>query len=1228
MTPSDHSPIDDIGHIEGQVQKDEPTLEEMNLDDSELIDDVPLIDDLAVPLVDDILLDSSSGHLPPLSSFDDPNNDLRLNSIEPEAGISYRKYSKQPKDRELGADDEDDVLLSMPPPPPPQQAIPVQNVSSQMHASESSQANKKGDLKRPGTGPGSVGADSVPSGVPGPQYPLEAPPMERSGASQPIPADDPLTVAQLQNLAKQLKETDNVPYAFEYTDAASFPEEIEEWFHYASEEFQILNMAANVFTLHWMHFTGEPIPDDGVVHKLEIGWITSSEEMRARFVVKLSARVDSGDETLRPDPPSGMDDDNRVDESLDGLTMHDALFALVYIMLGCWQETAGLTPDEDLAYSPPLVPPFGADTGQSFHQRGENVWQSKYGKSITHFEWIKSNTRLVLEHGGLEAIMKVVCPALDNGCGAFIPELSEERSQLRRKIWCSLTLMYIILEVVRVEEDASVKARNRDQIISLEPNLVTTLMATIDSFRWKDFVDLPKAKIFLLTWKAILASLGGLPDVTEVKKQFRDPLLDESDQRGHPVITASPLDYHQFRQEIGSKYPTYVPPPSIFPLAPDHRTILPPLNAPTQSKFTAGSSDQFANHNGVSIMHQAVHIATPAPSPPPSPGPSGKGFKKQNYQTNQLFPLLYPMSEGKDLEFPHRLEGVDNSELEREWKGDVPLSILEGTQLFVKRLYAPRAMNQLWEERETFMKFQRGWVGAEHCLEKKKKATTSLWGSSIGSAAGLGRSIDALEELELGESLHEARKVKTSDECDNSGDGKEQDQGDEAEAEESDPRLAMIERLYQENLPRWQSIVIVLLNVLHANANTAFMPTTPPLNNLSGGGPPATGNRLDGIELNQQTIDAVDAIRSQEISTKAVSGILILLLKWFRVSHVLKFEYITQLLLDSNFLPLVLRIFYTQNIERLMRERFELKEFNFFSFCRRSSSPSAPPMERHDHQATQQRRPSSVAESDIDNSAAIADDDEFDDACPPPIKLRRCDPVQDVGHNRGVYDGRPGKPDPEPITVYSWRSFFIFINFLRIMQKVCKKKAHRELLMVTYKSSQFLGKTLRIQQRDMQLYTLKLFKSQVPFCGRKWRQANMNVITAVYLHCRPELREEWLAGMDVDAEVAHAVPNEQALRALTHWHNVRRYPREMGIPVGKAGSRLERGCDSTDRKDGGKRSGGKQSSSLRIGPSVLSLEDEQDFFTRELEKMRWEAGGEGVAFQEHQRWAESVEELV
>lgn len=50
-------------------------------------------------------------------------------------------------------------------------------------------------------------------------------------------------------------------------------------------------------------------------------------------------------------------------------------------------------------------------------------------------------------------------------------------------------------------------------------------------------------------------------------------------------------------------------------------------------------------------MNKAVHIATAALSPPPSPGGVGwKERKRQNYQTNNNFPFLYPPSSSSDVD--------------------------------------------------------------------------------------------------------------------------------------------------------------------------------------------------------------------------------------------------------------------------------------------------------------------------------------------------------------------------------------------------------------------------------------------------------------------------------------------------------------------------------------------------------------------------------------------------
>jgi hypothetical protein len=283
---------------------------------------------------------------------------------------------------------------------------------------------------------------------------------------------------------------------------------------------------------------------------------------------------------------------------------------------------------------------------------------------------------------------------------------------------------------------------------------------------------------------------------------------------------------------------------------------------------------------------------------------------------------------------------------------------------------------------------------------------------------------------------------------------------------------------------------------------------------------------------------------------------------------------------------MVLKLLQTQEIERIVNYKcerddlkyvitnsdsvFNLTSLSFFHYCR-AHSRIGPQSDSSDSEGPQNPQ----------------DDLSEEDECAPPpiIKRRREEPIQQDFSTSAQQDpqqprsvsfppevdelGIPTTDLPtEPITNFSWRNFYSSINYLRILQKVCKNKAHRNLMLITYKSAQHLKKSLKVPQPSLRLYTLKLFKNQVPYCGRKWRQSNMRVITAVYLHCRPELRDDWLSGSDVDGDVEMSVPLEQSLRALTHWYNLRRWPEKMGALPGV-------------------------------------LKEEQDFFLRELERLDW-----------------------
>lgn len=104
-------------------------------------------------------------------------------------------------------------------------------------------------------------------------------------------------------------------------------------------------------------------------------------------------------------------------------------------------------------------------------------------------------------------------------------------------------------------------------------------------------------------------------------------------------------------------------------------------------------------------------------------------------------------------------------------------------------------------------------------------------------------------------------------------------------------------------------------------------------------------------------------------------------------------------------------------------------------------------------------------------------------------------------------NGQKHEEEVELLTDFSWRNFFSTINFAKIMQKLSKHRSHRIWMLVQYKSSvssymssmtwrlaelglqAVLKRVLRVSHPMLQLHILKLIKSQVPFCGRKWRQS-------------------------------------------------------------------------------------------------------------------------------------------
>lgn len=517
------------------------------------------------------------------------------------------------------------------------------------------------------------------------------PPPQMLVAEGDGPADS-LSLAQLKKLVNDMPKIEPAVYAFKYEDMACMEEELDDLFGYSEDERAWLLRCQAVFAQRWQDFIRHEYDTDGLAYETgEIDWRAADESDRLGFLEDLA------DNLFTPEDVVEL----------------ECLECLIYLSLGCWHETAGSRENG----------PAGFSNGQDDPKKGGDIAgeQNKYFESQTQIQCLKDNVHLIVQTVGMKSILKALITSYNRKPRQEdVTELDEEPAsqdyldETKEALRACLTLTYLIVDVaVRVDTQASI----RNRLVGENPCLLRFLTDWLVRSRWAPHGNTPGKKLLLLYWKTILLYFGDTQKLQDIKSKL-SPLAKTKDNL--PQITASPLDYHLFRQEIISKYPAFNPPQPVFSYEPEHNSIIPPFDESASRSLDESRRSSIAGPamlNGVttSIYHEPVHIATPAPSPPPTPalGPGGKSIKKQNYQTNQMFPFLYPPLE----ESSNNLGGKGTTALQdalagRKWQGsDVPASILEAATLFSSRMRATRAMRQLWQERIRFMKHERGVAG-------------------------------------------------------------------------------------------------------------------------------------------------------------------------------------------------------------------------------------------------------------------------------------------------------------------------------------------------------------------------------------------------------------------------------------------------------------------------------------------------------------------------------------
>ncbi|CAG06830.1 unnamed protein product, partial [Tetraodon nigroviridis] len=322
---------------------------------------------------------------------------------------------------------------------------------------------------------------------------------------------------------------------------------------------------------------------------------------------------------------------------------------------------------------------------------------------------------------------------------------------------------------------------------------------------------------------------------------------------------------------------------------------------------------------------------------------------------------------------------------------------------------------------------------------------------------------------------------------------------------EEEVEMSSTELLYQGILPSLPQYMIALLKILLAAAPTSKAKTDS-INILADVLPeemPTTV--LQSMKL------GVDVNRHKEIIVKAISAILLLLLKHFKLNHIYQFEYMAQHLVFANCIPLILK-FFNQNIMSYITAKNRYTPGCAEQVQPRHSFPSSSP----------------VFAFCVFNSISVLD---FPYCVVHELPELTAESLEAGDNNQ-----------------FCWRNLFSCINLLRILNKLTKWKHSRTMMLVVFKSAPILKRALKVKQAMMQLYVLKLLKVQTKYLGRQWRKSNMKTMSAIYQKVRHRLNDDWAYGNDLDARPWDFQAEECALRANIERFNSRRYDKSHSNP--------------------------------------------------------------------------------
>lgn len=122
------------------------------------------------------------------------------------------------------------------------------------------------------------------------------------------------------------------------------------------------------------------------------------------------------------------------------------------------------------------------------------------------------------------------------------------------------------------------------------------------------------------------------------------------------------------------------------------------------------------------------------------------------------------------------------------------------------------------------------------------------------------------------------------------------------------------------------------------------------------------------------------------------------------------------------------------------------------------------------------------------------------------------------------------------IDQFNLHALEIYVLFARITRKIATGRPQRVLVLAELPAEP-LKQLLSVYNEDLWSEVLALFKLQAPLNGKKWRCMNMEIISAIYLHCPAKLDDDWLTNGELLSEIKPPAVDEDVLRGIIANYN-------------------------------------------------------------------------------------------